>query len=656
MEKTWVRRTARAVLALFAAELCVPLARAQDLAFPTEFRTDAERQAYISEFHSDLNLTQEIERQNQAARERDEQYRKHLEYWRQMQSYPPPQGEDPARWRQHVNSQVQKFEDWNRTNQEHLRRAGERLQAQMQRMSRHQEVARNTRDEIVRQNIGTLAGVTGLAAAPILPRVNPATGAITNPGRITGSEVAGLAGQGGRIVASRAIGNSGQRLMDAGSSATQFGEAARAAREALPTQARAGATGAIGLQTQPGVPPGDPASYTRWIAVPRGQGAQGATGAGHYELHQVNMVRQANGGYIAQGQPIQTVRTDIPVNVQQGQGFVRSAQTENAAQSMAVQRQARTQVEQTATDLRLRAQETAGTKTGEVLSRTGERIQGQKTKLDGEIAQYKETHQGHWAARARQLGASAAKWAAFSAGVAVTSRAIESWRQTGRVDWGYATQDLRDTRFWTGTAGSFVGSMAASALVSGISSAIPGGAFLRTFAAIGGAAVGWQVGSGNLANTDWMQLGATTVGATIGAILGGAFGPVGAILGGMLGHFVADYLLNVVRNWASVPSESYSYDQAYQGTGPAYGGGSPDQAYPGQYGGSPGYAGSGPGQAPMQPAYPKPDGAYGLKQERDRLYSEFREATIRGDRRTAAQLQQQIAQIDQQLRSARSGR
>ena len=47
--------------------------------------------------------------------------------------------------------------------------------------------------------------------------------------------------------------------------------------------------------------------------------------------------------------------------------------------------------------------------------------------------------------------------------------------------------------------------------------------------------------------TDWTELGVTSVGATIGATLGMALGPIGSFLGGMAGHYLSKWLLDTIR-------------------------------------------------------------------------------------------------------------
>ena len=188
-------------------------------------------------------------------------------------------------------------------------------------------------------------------------------------------------------------------------------------------------------------------------------------------------------------------------------------------------------------------------------------LEAKKGQLESDIAKHDSENQSHKSVM-KNLAVSAAKWAAFSAGMVVATDVFNQLKSNGwnvrAIDWAHAIQPLKTANFWGGTAGSFAGSMLLTAMV-------PGGAFARTLAGIAGAAIGWQVGTGNLFETDWMQLGATSVGATIGAVLGSFLGPIGTFLGGMAGHFVADWLLNKVRGWLTPGYSSYdpSKRQAY---------------------------------------------------------------------------------------------
>jgi hypothetical protein len=152
------------------------------------------------------------------------------------------------------------------------------------------------------------------------------------------------------------------------------------------------------------------------------------------------------------------------------------------------------------------------------------------------------------------LATSAVKWAAMSAGITVAANVVSQMAGNGwdpkRIDWQSAIAPLKTPDFWGGTAGSFAVSMVASM--------IPGGAFIKTLASIGGAAIGWQLGTGNLLQTDWMQLGVSTLGATLGTLLGAAIGgPIGGFIGGVAGQLLANWALGKLRTWLESRATSH---------------------------------------------------------------------------------------------------
>lgn len=269
-------------------------------------------------------------------------------------------------------------------------------------------------------------------------------------------------------------------------------------------------------------------------------------------------------------------------------------------------------------------------------------LQSKQASLQGDINKFEaETAPQHTPkGQLKTMAISAGKWAAMSVGITIGANVVTQLSNNGwdprAVDWKAATADIRTTQFWGGTAGSFLGSYGASI----IASALPGGPFVKALAAVGGAAIGWQVGSGNLANTDWTQLGVTTVGATIGMLIGQAICPIpglGAILGGIAGNWLANKALGMVRDWLATPtSTSSSQDQTY-----SYGDGYQNPAQSGGYqGGDPsvsgGYqdAGSG-GYSQAQIG--------SLKTERDQAYKEWMAAQNEYPR--------DLAKVEQALRS-----
>lgn len=158
----------------------------------------------------------------------------------------------------------------------------------------------------------------------------------------------------------------------------------------------------------------------------------------------------------------------------------------------------------------------------------------------------------------REIASSAVKWTGLSLGITLASEVgnelIQSKREGRPLNWSRATEFLTDWKFWGGTAGGFVGSLGGSVLAS----MVPGGPFVKALLSIGGASLGYQVGSGNLGKTDWMGLAVTTVGAAAGTALGMTMGPVGAVVGGIAGQMLSQWVYNKLKARSQQP-----------GTGPA---------------------------------------------------------------------------------------
>lgn len=650
MQQRSLRLVARLVTFCMLAQLGAPALLADGYYQPR--LTDVERERYISEVRSDMALWDQLQAQEEKARQRQSQYDEHLGYWKKMRNYGAPSDWTGSQqdWRDHVESQIDKFQGWSQKNTAHLKRTAERFQQQARRMVDHQRTVEHSNDELVRQSLGTVVGVVGMTkwVAPIAPQTLRSGTQV--PGRITGSEIRGAVGHGANVATRKVIGNTPARLQSAGAKATQVGQNAAAARAELPTQGKSLIKGLVGLRGTPGTPAGAN-SFRTWESV--ATGAQ--NGPGKYVMRQVDVKLNPQGQVVSRT-PVaggKTIDTGIAVRNQQGQKWVKSTAAEQLAQARAMNQQGKTQVRQGIKDVRLQAKEAAGTRTGKMLTRSGDRLQAKADRLDGKIETYQKDHSGHLAQRARYLAGSAAKWAVFSAGMAVTTRAIDSYRRNGEIDWGYATQDLKDVDFWKGTGGAFVGSMASSALVSGVTAGIPGGALIRTAAAIGGAAVGFQWGSGNLAQTDWTQLIVTTLGATLGSVMGSAFGPLGTFAGGMLGHWLASEGLRMLREFGTTPSESYSGRGEF-GEG-SYGG---DQggSRPGSYQGGSGdsYVGGAPADVQSSSAFSSDrSNVAELRRELDRARSEVRSAMARGDHQAATEWYEKIRELDAEIRSHR---
>ena len=102
-------------------------------------------------------------------------------------------------------------------------------------------------------------------------------------------------------------------------------------------------------------------------------------------------------------------------------------------------------------------------------------LEAKQSKLKDDIAKHDSENTSNKSTM-KNLAVSAAKWAAFSVGITLTTRAFEQLKANDwnfkAIDWGYVVDPLKTADFWGGTAGSFAGSMLFTAIV-------PGGAFVK---------------------------------------------------------------------------------------------------------------------------------------------------------------------------------
>lgn len=240
-----------------------------------------------------------------------------------------------------------------------------------------------------------------------------------------------------------------------------------------------------------------------------------------------------------------TVDLKVPAEIKgtRGSETVPNARGLEQARAYTELYNARDAVDLQRTRLELDRGRASDTKAVKALDKQITELNGKRTELDRDIRKY-ENDRAQKGGDVQGLIGSAAKWAAFSVGITVGSEVIgqlarNNW-DISRVNWRQAIDPITKADFWGGTAGSFALSM--------VGSMIPGGTVIKTLGSIAGAAIGWQLGSGNIASTDWVHLGATTIGATLGSLLGSSFGPIGTMLGGIAGHMAANWLLNWLRN------------------------------------------------------------------------------------------------------------
>ncbi len=486
------RLQALAVLTAFITSLIAPVAAA---AQGYEAGLSDESATYVSAVTERLTTKDALESQWTRAQQRSQEIQAELHSLEQAQSQ---SGKD-ASWYEEVSARMRKLKDDMSANDSILSRTRERLAKVYQQLDRDRTTVSTSQDPAVKQELGTLVGVAGSSiAAPIWTR--PTMG-----------QIGGMAAQAGRNVNLATVNASIPRYQ---SWATSAGTRA-AANEA-----------ALGAVT-----PG------RW--VPQGNGGNGA---GEIILRRHDILPDGSTGGYTSGS--KGVKTGIPSKFQTADGTWKpNEQGMVAANDLATLQNARTSLANNISKLRLEASRATNTKIKTTLESRAAALEGKKLELEGTIREYNANNPS-MGQQIKTVGINAAKWAALSAGVTVATNAITQWAQTGKIDWASATAPLKDPHFWGGTAGSFVGSYGASL----IASALPGGAFVKTLFAVGGAAIGWQVGSGQLGNTDWVKLGAGTLGATVGMLIGTALGgPIGAFIGGIVGQLAADFILNKVR-------------------------------------------------------------------------------------------------------------
>lgn len=348
------------------------------------------------------------------------------------------------------------------------------------------------------------------------------------------------------------------------------------------------------------------------------------------------------------GQAVIDLKQPAQVKATDGQ-LVRNEAGYQRAQQMMDLQQTRANVDTARSTLEFERSRASDSATVKKLDSQLAELDAKKAKLSTEIDEYNGKNPNK-SSTLGNLAGSAAKWAAISAGMTVATDVVRQLSQNGwnpgAVNWSQAIEPLKTAEFWGGTAGSFGVSMLASM--------IPGGAFIKTFAAIGGAAVGWQLGTGNLMSTDWMQLGVSTLGATIGSVLGTAIGgPIGGFIGGIAGQMLANWGLNKLRDYLDkgADSESRQGPSAYDGHTDPY-------ANLSQYTGREAPPSSSPSPAPSTtPAateYNQSNIAE-LRAEMDRSYTELQALTQSGgDRNRIIALQQRIAALNARLQQLRN--
>lgn len=370
-----------------------------------------------------------------------------------------------------------------------------------------------------------------------------------------------------------------------------------------------------------------PATRTQWVTEVNSQGnLQLRNGQAVIDLKQPAQIRGTDG---------QMIRNEA--------GYQRASQMMDLQQTRANVDTARATLEFE----RSRASDTASIKK---IDQQIAELDAKKAKLSTQIDEHngKNPNQG---STIGNLAMSGAKWAATSAIMTVGTDVVRQLSQNGwnpgAINWSQAIQPLKTAEFWGGTAGSFALSM--------VGSMIPGGAFIKTLGAIGGAAVGWQLGTGNLSQTDWMQLGVSTLGATIGSVLGTAIGgPIGGFIGGIAGQMLANWGLNKLRDYLDKGADSTGTGQGQQ----AYDGHTDPYQNLSQYTGREAPPSANPSAAPSSVAPASgftQNNVAQLRAEMDQNYTELQALTQSGgDRNRILELQQRLAALNARLQQLRN--
>jgi hypothetical protein len=120
-------------------------------------------------------------------------------------------------------------------------------------------------------------------------------------------------------------------------------------------------------------------------------------------------------------------------------------------------------------------------------------------------------------------------------------------------------------QFWGGLAGDLTFSM----VVAAIAPSIPGGIFVQTLATVGAGFVGYELGSGNIKNTDWLSIGLQTLAATIthlalaSLLVGVPFAGLIAAVASIGAALGVAYLIKKMRE-KSFSSQAVSYEGGSQ--------------------------------------------------------------------------------------------
>lgn len=484
------------LLVCFWGGLLAPLARAQGFDIdtggsaggrrgPAEYRPDpSDEQEFAGDVASRVALKEDLENRWAEATVRSDKARRQID---RLRSASPPSGTDPAEWDTRRQREIARLEQYLRANDQAIGDYRRNLGGVYGQLDRDKQRLYSVKNEGLRQDLGTLLGVGGMAAVPLHTR--------PTMGNLTSSIKRGFQG---RQLASVTKNISGSQTRSAALGDKLSGMSA-------PTK-------------------------NTWAVVEEGGRVYVKGADGKLKDMGAATTKSANG-------------TDI-----RNDSAFRKGDYYN--QLYGAKSNITNQIDQ----LRYNRDRASTIKAKDALDKRITELETKKVRLEKDIAEHDSANPSSGSAL-KNLATGAAKWAAFSVGITIASNAVQQLAANGwdpsRISWSEAVAPLKTAEFWGGTAGSFGVSMLASAL-------IPGGAFIKTLGAIGGAAVGWQLGTGNIGQTDWMELGATSLGATIGTLIGTALGgPIGAFIGGVAGNYAATWILGKVREWLEAKSEAF---------------------------------------------------------------------------------------------------
>ncbi len=529
------RRIAAGLAALHLSTLAVPLAQAAE-AFPS----GATRSGYIADVQSRASLRTDLEQMWKESRFRRQQIEATID---RLRSEEPPAGADLEKWYEERSAKIRWLDDYLRKNEEAVVRYQQNLGSVYEQLEKDRRYIATSSDDQLKQALGSLVGIAGIAGIPLTAR--PAFGSLGGgtpaPRVVARGSVAGGGLPNPRPPPAASVSAPAAPATGATGAPAATGSAGGAGTTGATAATASGTSGAAGARAS---------------AAP-GTGSSAGTGTRVGSLPEWRTDISNKGTIqLKRGDRVVDLREQAAVKGEGGRKapLVRNEAAWQRADSLRQMYTAKDNLSTSLQELRGQLKGSSGQAKKSIQAEI-KNLEGQQKALDKDIKAAEKPPKAGGSA-VGNLVKSAAKWALFSTALTVGMRAFDQLRANNwdirSIDWKDAVAPLKTPEFWGGTAGSFGLSMLASAI-------IPGGGFLKTLAAIGGAAVGWQIGSGNLRHTDWAELGASTLGSTLGTLLGSAIGgPIGAFLGGLAGHFLATWALGKIRSWLEQGATAYA--------------------------------------------------------------------------------------------------